>query len=317
MLNRHDGLMKNYWMVVVVLLGLLFLFVAVDLHAQADPGDALSVELRPLSEVYAGDPPTIVDLNATYATVAFVSSVPLACSVVYGTDTDYGQLAVDMDMEGGAHTDHAPLLSGLLPDTEYAYRLQGTDESGNMYISEPMTFRTPAEAATDPQGEVNVADGAAGALVVDVSSNFGNGPNDGSWGADAALDGNPGTAWSSNGDGNDAFIEVQLSEPSVPHAVEVWTRTMSNGTAQISEFTLTSNSGTAASETFGPFTLPDALRAYRFEISPTQAVNTLRLDVIASSGGNTGLMDFKVFVEPTAVATQTQSMNLFLPMTVR
>jgi len=75
---------------------------------------------------------------------------------------------------------------------------------------------------------------------------------------------------------------------------------MSNGTAQISEFTLTSNSGTAASETFGPFTLPDALRAYRFEISPTQAVNTLRLDVIASSAD---AVDESIFTDDGAIGS--------------
>lgn len=317
MMKRIIDTTKNRWMKIGLSLLLLSLFFVPTLDAQSDDGDATSIELRSLSEVYADGPPTIVDLNATYATVAFVSSVPLACSVVYGVDTTYGQIATDLDMAGGAHTTHQPLLAGLTADTEYTYRVQGTDASGNIYISEPMTFRTPTESTGDPQNEVNVASAAAGATVVDVSSNSGNGPNHGIWGADFVLDGNPATAWSSNGDGNDAFIEVQLSEPSVPHAVEVWTRTMSNGTAQISTFTLTSNSGTATSETFGPFTLPDAFQAYRFEIAPTQVVNSLRLDVLESSGGNTGLLEFGVFAGGTAVATTTQSVNLFLPFSIQ
>ncbi len=36
-------------------------------------------------------------------------------------------LAVDTDMQGGAHNDHGPLLTGLTPDTEYKYILRGSD----------------------------------------------------------------------------------------------------------------------------------------------------------------------------------------------
>jgi len=33
----------------------------------------------------------------------------VACSVVYGTDDSFGLIAVDSDMDGGAHADHHPL----------------------------------------------------------------------------------------------------------------------------------------------------------------------------------------------------------------
>jgi hypothetical protein len=106
------------------------------------------------------------------------------------------------------------------------------------------------------------------------------------------LDGNRGTAWSSSGDGNDAFIEIELAHPARLHAMEVWTRTMSDGTAQIFAFTLTTDAG----DILGPFDLPDATQPYRFAVDVV--ARSLRLDVVDSSGGNTGLVEFSAYGTP-------------------
>jgi hypothetical protein len=106
------------------------------------------------------------------------------------------------------------------------------------------------------------------------------------------LDGNRGTAWSSNGDGNDAFIQIELAQAVRLSAVEVWTRSMSDGTAQILAFTLTTDTG----DVLGPFELPDASEPYRFELAGV--ARSLRLDVVESSGGNTGLVEFAVYGTP-------------------
>jgi|GEM_PF-680180 len=311
---------KKSWILIgcVALLMALLLLVGMwgKAYAQGNGTEGSDIEVRPLSDVYADGPPEIVEREPTYATVAFVSSVPLVCSVVYGTDETYGQIATDLDMMGGAHTEHEPLLSGLLADTEYFYRVQGTDAAGNIYVGEPMTFRTPSKTP-DLQSAINVAGLAAGASVEAVSSNFGNASNDGLFGANSALDGNAFTSWSSNGDGSDAFFAVRLSKPSLPHAVSIWTRSMLNGTAQISSFILTANAGTKTSETFGPFTLPDAQQRYRFDIAPTEIVETLRMDVVSSSGGNTGLVELEVFVDATVAATDTNSVGMFLPLAIQ
>lgn len=288
-----------------------------DLNAQTtDPPQ--DIDVRPLSEVYGEGAPRIANLVATSAAVEFVSSIPLACSVVYGMDDTFGQIATDANMMGGVHTDHRPMLTNLTPDTEYVYRVQGSDANGVIYVSDVMTFRTPPEEDTGSPNEINVAEVDSGAEVVAVSSNFGNAANDGTWGAESAFDGKEATAWSSNGDGDDAFIEVHLGKPAsvnvLPSTVEVWTRRMSDGSAQIFEFSLTSNPDAADSEHFGPFTLPDANQAYRFEIAPTQEVASLRLDVERSSGGNTGLVEFRVIVDSTVTATNTTNMDLFLPL---
>ena len=67
---------------------------------------------------------------------------------------------------------------------------------------------------------------------------------------------------------------------------------MSNGTAQIFSFTLTTDDGTV----LGPFTLDNAEQSYRFEIDVI--ASSLRLDVVESSGGNTGLVEFAAYGTP-------------------
>jgi hypothetical protein len=243
------------------------------------------VEIRPLTEVTAGAPPEIVEITDVDAVLVFESSIPLACSVVYGPTTAYGDISVDQDMDGGAHTGHRPLLVGLEPDTAYHYRVQGTAADGTLYLGPDATFRT---LPTDGTSAVNLASLEVGARVVAVSSNFGGAANDGTWGANSAIDGQRGTAWSSDGDGDGAFIEIQLAGPAQLTAVEVWTRTMSDS-AQISAFTLTSDDGTV----LGPFRLQDAAQAYRFEVDVT--TGSLRLDVVESNGGNTGLVEFAAY----------------------
>jgi hypothetical protein len=248
-------------------------------------------EVRSLDEVSAAGPPQIVDVADLDAVLAFESSIPLACSVVYGKTTAYGQIATDQDMAGGAHTDHRPILSGLEPDTAYHYRVQGAAADGTLYVGEDGTFRSlPAQDG----GETNLAALEAGAQVVAVSSNFGGAANDEAWGANQAIDGDRATAWSSAGDGDGAFIEIELAGPAELHAVEVWTRTMSDGSAEIRTFTLTTDSG----EVLGPFTLQDAAQPYRFEVDAR--ARSLRLDVVESSGGNTGLVEFAVYGTPAA-----------------
>jgi len=160
------------------------------------PGPDISIgdgyEIRPIEEITAGAPPQIVEISDTDAVLIFESSIPLACSVVYGKSTDYGQISVDQDMDGGAHSDHHPLLLGLEPDTEVHYRVQGTAADGTLYVGQDRTFRTLP--AVD-KSEVNLASLEAGARVVAVSSNFGGAANDKTWGADSAIDGQRGTAW--------------------------------------------------------------------------------------------------------------------------
>ena len=131
-----------------------------------------------------------------------------------------------------------------------------------------------------------------GARIVSVSSNIGFQDNTGRWGANTAIDSDEKTAWSSNGDGDNAFIEIELSDMAQIDAVEFWTRSMSNNTAQIFSFTVTNEIG----DTFGPFTLPDANKSYQFSVEII--ARRLRFDVQSSNGGNTGAIDIRAYGEP-------------------
>ena len=122
------------------------------------------------------------------ATLPIHTSVPVACSVVYGTTPEFGSLSTDLDMAGGTHSDHNPLLTGLEPETEYFFRAQGVDDNGVVYLSKVMTFTTPP---ADTSVTENLASPAMGAEVVGHSSAFGGAGIDDRWGAAAAFDDNP------------------------------------------------------------------------------------------------------------------------------
>ncbi|MDY7039979.1 MAG: discoidin domain-containing protein, partial [Chloroflexota bacterium] len=240
------------------------------------------------------DGPNVTDDTGTSVTVRFTTGVPTACNVVYGTNTTYGNLAV-MPMMGGAVREHAVTLDGLAPETIYHYRITATDEQGRVYQSQDFTFTTGVVPSEDeglrPEGE-NVASLAAGARVVGVSSNWGGENNDSAFGANKAIDGQPNTAWSSNGDGDDAWIEIELAQVYEVHTIGFWTRTMSNNTAQIFSFTVTTDGG----ETFGPFDLPDADRIYTFPVQFT--ARRLRFDAVETNTGNTGTVEIEVYGTP-------------------
>lgn len=258
----------------------------------ADPNEAApTYSVRPVADVAAdGKLPTIVEVSHQDAVLAFRSSVPLACSVVYGKTPDFGMIATDLDMDGGGHTEHGPVLTGLEPETDYYYRVQGTAADGTIYAGETEHFRTtalPIVGASDSAPQ-NLARLGQETRIVAVSSNYAGAANDQNWGVNQAFDGNDRTAWSSNGDGDDAYLTMDFGGPVVVSSVDVWTRTMADGTAQIASFTLTGDDGIV----HGPFHLPDASQAYTFEIA--LETTQIRFDVESSSGGNTGLLEFAV-----------------------
>lgn len=243
--------------------------------------------LNNLSIVTDGEPPLIVNIKDTEATLTFVSTIPLACSVIYGKTPAFGAVSTDANMNGGAIIDHNPILSGLEADTLYYYRVQGTDAQGKLYWQATNTFNT--EAATAAPSRKNLLSLKNGATVSAVSSNFAGARYNETWGAESAIDGDSRSEWSSNGNGNDAFIVIKLAQSSHINSVEVWSRSMSDGTAKITSFTLTTDKGTI----FGPFDLKDTQKAHEFILGVSTSF--IRLDVVSSTGGNTGLVEFSAF----------------------
>ena len=130
-----------------------------------------------------------------------------------------------------------------------------------------------------------------GASVVGVSSNFGGGDVDSAYGASNALDGDPSTEWSSDGDGDGAWIEIVLATKTRVTSLGFWTRTMGTS-AQIFSFQVMTDLGT----TMGPYTL-DGAAAISFFETDFEATR-LRFEVIESSGGNTGAIEIEVYGTP-------------------
>ncbi|MBI2861053.1 MAG: discoidin domain-containing protein [Chloroflexi bacterium] len=245
------------------------------------------VTVQPLSNVPQGvDGPHVRDIGANSVRIVFTSGVPVVCNVAYGKDDSYGNLAV-MPM-AGVVTQHELNLTGLEPETTYHFKTTVTDLSGNLYQSDDRTFTTAkGEVTAKPAGR-NVAAASERARVVGVSSNWGGGDLDSSFGGNRAIDGNRGTEWSSNGDGNSAWIEIELSQSFDLTALGFWTRTMGSS-AQVSSFSVVTDSG----QRLGPFDVPDASAIHYFDVKVK--ARRLRFEVETSSGGNTGSVEIEAY----------------------
>ena len=276
----------------ITLVGIAILALASTvLLAQDDELDDIIAEVnfRPISEITDDSLQINTFFNDGAATLPIFTNVPVACTIVYGTTTEFGQLTLDDDMAGGAHQDHSPLLTGLEPETEYFYRVQGTDAAGNFYVSEVMTFTTPAFEAPETDNLLSIFNSAE---VIGYSSAFDDAGPDERWGVNAAFDDNPGTAWSSDGDGDDAWIEVEMAQRAQINRIEFRSRSMTDGSAIVESFTITTDDGSV----YGPFDVPGTESVHEYAVD--FVAKTLRFDVESSTGGNTGAVDIAAFGTP-------------------
>ncbi|MFV2000422.1 MAG: discoidin domain-containing protein, partial [Acidimicrobiia bacterium] len=213
-----------------------------------------------------------------------------------GEDENLGFLHTDLDMNGGAHQQHEVILVGAVPGETYNFRVQGAVPDGTLFQSPISTFTLPdlpqgdggeGDSGMGDGGEVHGANLAEGATVLEVSSIF-----SGAWAGENALDGDMSTEWATKGSGDDAFLEIDLGSPQDIVGVEFITRSMSDGTAVTTEYTVTVDGG----ETFGPFPAGDPSDAMFSEAEFTGQV--LRFEVAASTGGNTGAIEIRAFAPP-------------------
>ena len=242
--------------------------------------------------------PEVVEITATSARILTVTAIDVACAVTYGETTEYGQMATDLDMAGGGHRNHKPLLMNLKPDTTYHFSFGGVSARRQIFRGDDFTFKTlPAPTLPAPMGGVlestdnNLALSENGSSIVGVSSNFGGVGDGGPWGSQSAIDGDPRTEWSSNGDGDDAWIEIELPAEIKVTSVGFWTRTM-GASSQILSFKVTTDGG----KTAGPFQLDDASAIKQFNVD--LRANRLRFEAEETTGGNTGAVEIEVYGEP-------------------
>ena len=119
---------------------------------------------------------------------------------------------------------------------------------------------------------------------LDVSSEFNS-----SFAAANAIDDSGTTEWSSAGDGDDAFITIDLGDIVEIAGVEFITRSMLDGTAITETFTVTIDDG----DTYGPFPAGTAVgpELRRMWMASGRVV---RFDVDTSTGGNVGAVEVRV-----------------------
>lgn len=241
-----------------------------------DGGSDGSVAVRDFLDVLDGGIIVDADPSGTSVTLRLQTKIDLACSVVYGRTTQFGSIATDLDMAGGGHSNHNPLLVDLTPGATYVYRLQGTDARGNVYVSEPGQFTTPGG-----DGSATPTNLSLDATVIETSSDFSE-----SFAGANAIDGSLATEWSSRSDGNDAYIVIDLGGTADITGIGFRTREMSDGTSITNQFTV-SVDGTE----YGPF---DAGIGMSFaEFSATG--QTVRVSLVDTTGGNTGAVEIEIY----------------------
>ncbi len=278
---------------------------------RADDEPAVFWEIR-LAPPDAAPPPGVTDARRVFASDVLegVPDQPLASFVEVVVPPEGGETSVHThpgpeliyQLSGEIIYENALIgerrlgpggLEGIPPDTPVQKR-NPTDEEAvflSWFLLDPeQPFASAASFGATAVEGTNVALLDNGARVAAVSSNFGAGDNDSRFGAVNALDGDPASEWSSDGDGDDAFLEVAFDQAHHLHTVTVQTRTMGS-TAEIEEFRLIAGDGTD----LGAFELPGPNRSYPFEVDVT--TDRLRFEVVSSSGGNTGLVELGAWTD--------------------
>ena len=239
--------------------------------------DATRFPIRPIDEILVGDFFVEVDDSGTSAVLSLDTTIDVVCSVVFGPTTQFGGLATDTDMAGGGHSNHHPLMAGLEPGTTVLYRVQGTAADGTIYVGEVEQFTTPAGDGVASRSNLSLD-----ATDVETSSDF----SAGFAGANA-IDGSLSTEWSSRGDGDDAYIVIDLGVPMEITGIGFRTREMSDGTSITNSYTVSVDGG----ETLGPFEAGIGLVVSDF----TATGQVLRIEMNTTTGGNTGAVEIEIY----------------------
>ncbi|MEX2356319.1 MAG: discoidin domain-containing protein [Thermaerobacterales bacterium] len=242
-----------------------------------------------------------VNASATRAEVNFRSPELGFCNVLIGTTSGKYERMMVENMPGAPHHEHFNVVDGLQPDTTYYFKVIFTDAFGNISVSDERQFVTaPADpetdagdggaATTDALEGRNVALSSAGATVSGVSSNFGGGDLQSGFGGNQAIDGSAETEWSSDGDGDNAWIEIVLPQAETVHALGFQTRTMGTS-AEIASFQVVLPDGVV----LGPFDLTGANDIDYFHLDESVTADRFRFEVVTSSGGNTGAKRIELY----------------------
>ena len=212
---------------------------------------------------------------------------PTICAIVWGPTEALGNFNNSLAMTGTGIAEHDVALPGAVAGETYYFRVQGSTADGTLYQSELATFALPVRAATAPGDALPSGVGeniAVTATVSEVSSEFSD-----AWAGANAIDGDAQTEWASKGDGGESFITVDLGESRAVAGVEFVTRSMADGSAVTLTYSVVVDGG----ERYGPFPAGTPARG------AVQVVvfegESLRFEVVETTGGNTGAIEIRVF----------------------
>jgi len=273
-----------------------------------DGDDSADASVRPFADVQDSELAFEIDPNDPNRAIFHVTTtIPMICSITWGSTEDMGNQNNSLSMNGTGIEQHDVVLPGAESGEKYFFTVQGADAEGNLYKSELLSVTIPdtgsaefalgadtftrsdeggpsaveAPATTDPRAAGDNL--ALDATITDVSSEFSD-----SFAAARAIDGDLSTEWSTQDDGDSAFIELDLGEPRDIAGVEFVTRTMADDSATTSTFTVAVDG-----EPFGPFDAA-TVRTSRFAALDGVTGQVVRIDVDASTGGNTGAVEIRI-----------------------
>jgi hypothetical protein len=251
-----------------------------------DGSDATNGGVHPFSEVQADEfvfesDPTNLERGIFRVT----TTEPMICAIVWGATEEFGNFNNSLAMNGTGIVNHDVFLPGAEPGRTHYFQVQGSTADGTLYRSETATFTIPAVDAPPPGETFGVGENLAlGAAVLEASSEFSDG-----FVAANAIDDLGTTEWSSAGDGDDAFITIDLGDEHNIAGFEFITRSMLDGSAITETFTVTIDD----QEVLGPFPAGTAVEP---NLASVQAAGRLvRFDVDTSTGGNVGAVEVRVF----------------------
>ncbi len=243
------------------------------------------VEVRPFAEVQDSD--IVFENDPSFpgrGILRVTTTEPMICAIVWGPTDALGNFNNSLSMNGTGIVQHDVVLPGAEPGETYFYRLQGSTADGTLYSSDLMTFTLPLVEGSDEEEVDRGPNLAMAGTVLEVSSVFSD-----AWRGENAIDGDLATEWSSSGDGDQSFIVIDLGAAQPIGAIEFLTRTMADGSATATSFTVTVDD----TEVLGPFPAGSPADAMTAVVDTSGRV--LRFDIDASTGGNTGAIEIRVY----------------------
>jgi F5/8 type C domain len=260
--------------------------VAVVVLAGAGLGAAEArTRVRPFSEVQASKLTFERDPSDPSRGIFRVTTKePMICAIVWGPDARFGRFNNSLSMNGTGIAQHDVLLPDVEGGVRYTYVVEGTTADGTLYRSKIARFELPTVKTGSSPLTAGLRNVALGASVVATSSEF-----SAAFAGTNAVDGETATEWSTKGDGDRGSITLDLGQRTDIAAVEFVTRSMADGSAVTRRFTMTVDGG----EPLGPLPAGSVAKPRPSKVEAVGRV--VRFDVTASTGGNVGAVEIRVF----------------------